>query len=308
MESSFEKMEIEKEREFVALIKKYPGQIEKGLRYLDHKLYAGSGYIDALFVDSSGVLAVAEIRIADDKGILMQALQYYDVVQKDRKKIVKKFPDAGIKIEDDPKIILVAPNFSDRVKKAARYVKPEIKLIKFEPIKHTNIVGGGLVGKEVKIQPSPFGILREAYNKVVSGILAIGNDKTDYGEQIVQKWRGKYFEPRRIINKLLVGQTYQEKDNTVSRNGFLVLTNRRLIWSQSEGILLKKMVVKFDISLNSLKDISVGGIINKKIKMIDANGVREFKLREVGDKKFPSFKEMIMKQKENLKEYSFQTV
>jgi hypothetical protein len=192
MKRPFEKVEIEDERELEALIKKYPGQIEKGLKYLDHQLQVGRGFMDILFVDPDGVLVVGELKIIDDEGILMQAIKYYDVVYRDIDRISRQFPNKGIKIEEDPRIILIAPGFSDEVKRAARHVKPEISLIEFDYIKHLKSGDQGLICREVPFKeeagyvvPTPvekviryinLPKLRDVCSKVLSEIQAVGDE------------------------------------------------------------------------------------------------------------------------------------
>jgi hypothetical protein len=193
----FEKVELEKESELEYIAKTNPDQIEDGLVYLEHQLHVGRGFLDVLFVDSKGALVAAELKITDDEGILTQALKYYDSVQRDKDRLASHFAkvkiDSKPRIDPDrePRILLVAPNFSEEIKKAARHVEPEITLLEYEYLK-TRSGEVGLRCKPVAIEPESYfkppvsvgkilaymysAKLRDTCNEVIRAILDIGND------------------------------------------------------------------------------------------------------------------------------------
>jgi len=187
----FERVEIEKERDLEDIVKKYPDQVEDGLTYLEHQVHLGRGFLDVLFVDSKGALVVAELKVSDDEGILTQALKYYDSVERDKDRLAHHFTQRKIDEDQEPRILLVAPSFSEEIRKAARHVKPKITLLEFEYLR-TKSGERGLHCKSVNIEAESFfkppvklekiltyiytPKLRETCNEVVRDILDIGDD------------------------------------------------------------------------------------------------------------------------------------
>jgi len=207
----FEKISPRTERELEEIVRKHPDQLEDDLTYLDHQIMVGKGFMDVLCVDDKGVPVVIELKMGDDEGILMQALRYYDIVYRDRDRLVRQYSSrAKFSLEEDPRIVLVAPRFSEEVVKAARYVKPEIKLLEYEYLKSKS-GDKGLNVKEVPIEaeegyspPVPVEKivsyinspkLRELCKQVVQEILDLGEDIDEprgAGETVIRiRYRGR---------------------------------------------------------------------------------------------------------------------
>ena len=147
----FKRIEIEKERELEDIVIKNPEQIEEGLVFLTHQQQVSGGFIDVLCVDKDGILVIIELKITDDEGILLQALHYYDYVLINRAAIANQFTTkANININEEPRIVLIAPYFSERLKKACKYVNPILKLLEFMHLK-TSAGEKGLYFNEVII-------------------------------------------------------------------------------------------------------------------------------------------------------------
>ncbi len=136
------------ERELEKLVTDNMESIEAGLVYLGHQLNAAGKYIDILAVDENRILVVIELKIGEDDGMLVQALEYLHYVQSNRDRLAMTYKDRGrIDPEEEPRIILVAASFSDRLRRAVGYLEPEVKMVEYQAVK----AGGelGLVGKEV---------------------------------------------------------------------------------------------------------------------------------------------------------------
>jgi hypothetical protein len=132
----FKRVEIEKERELEDLVIKNPEQIEDGLVFLTHQQQVSGGFIDVLCVDKDGIFVIIELKITDDEGILLQALHYYDYVLLNRAAIANQFASkVEINLREEPRIILIAPYFSERLKKACKYVSPMLQLLVFMHLK-----------------------------------------------------------------------------------------------------------------------------------------------------------------------------
>jgi hypothetical protein len=198
MAKVFEKIELGKESELEYIAKKHSDQIEDGLVYLEHQLHVGRGFLDVLFVDSKGAFVAAELKVSDDDGILTQALKYYDSVERDKDRLATHFAQTKTdsvkpKIDPDrkPRILLVAPSFSEEVRKASRHVEPDITLLEYEYLR-TRSGEAGLHCRSVVIEPESFfkppvsvekilayiysAKLRDTCNDIIRAILNIGDD------------------------------------------------------------------------------------------------------------------------------------
>ncbi|HWD92275.1 MAG TPA: endonuclease NucS domain-containing protein [Verrucomicrobiae bacterium] len=145
----FKQIEIDKERELEDLVIKDPDAIEQGLKCLTHQRHASGNFIDVLAVDADGVLVVIELKIGEDDEMLFQALDYYDWVASNRDRLANEYQSrAKIVAEEDPRIVLVASNFTDRLKRAMRYFEPRTTLMEYSCL---TTKGGekGLFCKEV---------------------------------------------------------------------------------------------------------------------------------------------------------------
>jgi len=56
------------------LIRQNAAMIEGGLVYLDHQKQTTHGRLDMLLADSGNTLVIAELKVTQDDGMLMQAL------------------------------------------------------------------------------------------------------------------------------------------------------------------------------------------------------------------------------------------
>lgn len=148
----FKKLDINQERELEALVIKDIQAVEEGLVYLDHQKRANGKFIDVLASDRDGVLVVMELKLGEDDGMLVQSLEYYDYVSINRDRLAKSYEKkAHIVTEEDPRIILVAASFSDRLKKAARYFEPTVSLREYSYL-GTTAGERGLYCKEVPFE------------------------------------------------------------------------------------------------------------------------------------------------------------
>ena len=100
-------------------------------------------------------------------------------------------------------------------------------------------------------------------------------------EQIVHNWKGIYFA---------------NMSRSGALSGYLVLTNRRLVWCQERGLFTRTVFVAFDFRLREIKGISISG---EDIYITGESGAKWFRLPKVGNEELSVFKEMILRQKEN---------
>jgi hypothetical protein len=215
-------IDIGQERDLEALVLKDPDAVEPGLRVLTHQRRANGKFIDVLCADKENVLVVMELKIVGDDEMLFQALEYYDFVSANRDRLANEYQSkAKIIVEEDPRIILVAPNFGERLRKAARFFTVEIDLRQYSYLESKG-GEGELYCKDIAIVTegeytppvsrntvlayvnSP--VLQKLCSKVHEEILHIGKDL----EEAPMSWRTeiRYKCKNRIVGWLIVRKTF----------------------------------------------------------------------------------------------------
>ena len=80
------------------------------------------------------------------------------------------------------------------------------------------------------------------------------------------------------------------------------MTNQRLLWFERRGFLSKTERASFEIDLTNLKGVTCGGAINKWVSITDDEGEYVFHLRGVGSKEIEPFRDMILRQVQNVRQ------
>ena len=124
----FKPVEIE-ERELEAELKSNPGLLEPGMTFLDHQVPTGRGFIDLLCADKDGTPSIIELKIQEDDGMLTQALDYVDWTNENIDRLVERYSKLA---NEEARVVLVAPSFSERLRRSSKYVSPSIELVEFE--------------------------------------------------------------------------------------------------------------------------------------------------------------------------------
>lgn len=133
--SKLKRIAVREERILEDLLIQNPEVLEEELRVLDHQVVTDSGPLDILAVDGSGVLTVIELKITESDDMLLQALRYYDWVYTNIGFLANHFgKERNVEIEEaeTPRIILVAPSFSETAKRLVRYLRPSVDLFEYE--------------------------------------------------------------------------------------------------------------------------------------------------------------------------------
>ncbi len=126
----FEDVQARDETELENLVIEHVESVEAGLTYLDHQRKTETGRLDVLCVDADGVFVVMELKAKEEDAMLMQGLEYLDYVNENRDRYAsfyaRKLKSEGKNVEIDPtsppRLILVAPSFTDMLKKCVKYV------------------------------------------------------------------------------------------------------------------------------------------------------------------------------------------
>jgi len=92
----YQKVELS-EQQLEDLVRRYVNNIEEGLKYITHQNFTDSGRLDVLMVDSGNSLVVAELKVVENDGMLMQAIDYYDYLSTN---LTGTFPEPRLQSTD----------------------------------------------------------------------------------------------------------------------------------------------------------------------------------------------------------------
>lgn len=131
---SFKRITIRDERILEDLILQDPEALEDELSVLDHQVVTDSGPLDVLAMDGSGVLTLLELKIIESDDMLLQALRYYDWVYTNIGFLAAHYAQGETRIEEGetPRIMLLAPSFSNTAQRLIRYFRPSVDLFEYE--------------------------------------------------------------------------------------------------------------------------------------------------------------------------------
>lgn len=129
------------EQQLEDLVRRNPGLIEEGLVYVDHQKRAVAGRLDVLLVDSGKSLVVAELKVVEDDGMLMQGLDYYDYVSTNLESFARlynsqlKTYSTEIDATQPVRLFLIAPDFSQTLVNRCKWLDLPISLFTFSCLK-----------------------------------------------------------------------------------------------------------------------------------------------------------------------------
>lgn len=121
-----------KESQLEDLIRQAPDLIEQGLRFVDHQVATERGPLDVLLVDDAGALVVAELKVESDDGILEQAIDYYDYARRNIEALGRAYSSSGVDPQKDPRLFLIAPEFSENLINRLRWLRIPVVPISFQ--------------------------------------------------------------------------------------------------------------------------------------------------------------------------------
>ena len=110
------------------LVRRYAGKIEEGLRYVDHQKHTADGRLDSLLADSGNALVVAELKVVQDEGMLLQGLDYLDYVSDNIESFTRLYKDFSIDPTQKVRLFLIAPTFSQTLINRCKWLTPQISL------------------------------------------------------------------------------------------------------------------------------------------------------------------------------------
>lgn len=122
------------EAEMEDLVRQAPDLIESGLVYIDHQAFTDRGPLDVLMVDSGRSLIVAELKVVEDDGMLLQGMDYYDYINSNLDGFAAAYKQHKVDTKQPPRLFLIAPSFSVTLLNRIKWVDIPISLFGFQCI------------------------------------------------------------------------------------------------------------------------------------------------------------------------------
>ena len=130
--------------QFAPLLKEFHGALEEGLTSIDSEIACPlCGPIDLLGLSRSNQLTVIDFTTSIDDGLLIRGLGHLDWVARNVLIVRRLYPNHRIDYSLPPALMLVAPQFSPALRRAARQVRcPTIKWVRYRTLESS--VGLGI--------------------------------------------------------------------------------------------------------------------------------------------------------------------
>ena len=134
---SIEKLSIESRHELGQMITDQISLVEKGLTVICSNVPINDKTtLDILCHDDNGQLVIVQLNVEEDDAMLLQGLQSLDYVDKFKSFLKATYNKHKIDDKEKPRMILIAPSFSDAVKRAVESMKGiRIDLYEWEYLK-----------------------------------------------------------------------------------------------------------------------------------------------------------------------------
>jgi hypothetical protein len=151
------------EAELEDFVRRVPELIEAGLEFVDHQAFTARGPLDVLMVDSGHALVVAELKVVEDDGMLVQGIDYYDYVLRNLDGFARAYKRHKINPKQEPRLFLIAPSFSVTLLHRIKWINIPISLFTFQCIEFEDAKGETIpVYKEITAPAVPDRV--EAYS------------------------------------------------------------------------------------------------------------------------------------------------
>jgi len=142
------------EKQLEDLIRQGADLIEEGLRFVDHQRMTDRGPLDVLLIDSGNALIVAELKVVEDDGMLLQGIDYYDYVSRNVEGMARAYKAFGIDPTQQIRLLLVAPSFSQSLLNRCKWIDIPISLFGYNCVRFEGSDDISPVFHEITI-PSP---------------------------------------------------------------------------------------------------------------------------------------------------------
>lgn len=123
------------EQQLEDLVRQHTDAIEDALVYVDHQRSTVGGRLDVLMVDSGKAFVVAELKVVEDDGMLLQGLDYYDYVSTQREAFARLYKVYAPDPAQPVRLLLIAPSFSQTLINRCKWIDVPISLFTFTCLK-----------------------------------------------------------------------------------------------------------------------------------------------------------------------------
>lgn len=123
------------------LVRRAPELLEEGLKFVDHQAFTSRGPLDVLMVDSGQSLVIAELKVVEDDGMLVQGIDYYDYVLRNLDGYARAYKKHKIDPNQEPRLFLIAPSFSVTLQNRIKWIDIPISLFTFQCIEFEDAKG-----------------------------------------------------------------------------------------------------------------------------------------------------------------------
>ncbi len=130
---SIERIRVEDEQELEQMVTKEMGQIEKDLTVIcNHVPINGKSALDILCHDDNGQLVIMQLSVSEDDNVLLQGIQSLDYVEKFKSFLKATYNKHKIDDKEKPRLILIAPSFSDALRNAVEAMRGGMRVDLYE--------------------------------------------------------------------------------------------------------------------------------------------------------------------------------
>lgn len=143
------------EQQLEDLVRRHSDMIEEGLVYVDRQKPAAGGRLDVLMVDSGKSIVVAELKVSQDDGMLLQGLDYYDYVTSHVESFARLYKNHAINPTQQARLFLIAPSFSQNLINRCKWLDIPMFLFAFNCLKFDGDEDLVPVFSEQQIPPAP---------------------------------------------------------------------------------------------------------------------------------------------------------
>jgi hypothetical protein len=134
---AIEQIKLGNHRELEDMLTNEIGQIEDGLAVIaNHVPINDKATLDILCRDDNGQLVVLQLSVSEDDAMFLHGIQSLDYVDKFKSFLKATYKEQKINDKEKPRLILIAPSFSDAIRSAAEGMKGmRIDLYEWEYLK-----------------------------------------------------------------------------------------------------------------------------------------------------------------------------
>lgn len=119
--------------QIAATLREFEGGIETGLRSIDARIPCESiGEIDLLAVDRASQLTIIDFDTTGNDDLLVRGLGHFDWALRNVPNLRRMLRGQPVNFSQEPRLVLLAPDFSPRVRSAARQLtRPQISWVRY---------------------------------------------------------------------------------------------------------------------------------------------------------------------------------